>query len=85
MGSVSPFVGDGKPAPSYPLANTLTTPDVSIGGIGAPVLFSGLTPDLVGLYQINVSIPGNAPKGLGIPLTITQGGVTYTVNVRVVE
>ena len=85
MGRVSPSVEDGQPAPSYPLANTLQQPDVAIGGVGAPVLFSGLTPDLVGLYQINVSIPGNAPKGLGIPLTITQGAFTHTVNVRVVE
>jgi len=85
LGKVSPFVENGRPAPSDPLATTIDQPEVNIGGVGAPVLFSGLTPGQVGLYQLNVSIPGNAPKGLGIPLNIVVGTTTHTVNVRVVE
>ncbi|MEO5925598.1 MAG: cytochrome D1 domain-containing protein [Bryobacteraceae bacterium] len=85
LGKVSPFVENGRPAPSDPLATTVAQPEVNIGGIGAPVLFSGLAPGQVGLYQLNVTVPGNAPKGLGIPLNIVANGVTHTVNVRVVE
>ncbi|MEP6962257.1 MAG: hypothetical protein ABI995_09265, partial [Acidobacteriota bacterium] len=85
LGKVSPFVENGQPAPSDPLATTLTDPVVILGGVGMPVLFSGLAPGQVGLYQVNVSVPGNAPLGLGIPLSITQGGVTHTVTVRVVN
>ena len=49
------------------------------------MLFSGLAPGQVGLYQLNVTVPGNTPKGLGIPLNIVANGITHTVNVRVVE
>jgi uncharacterized protein (TIGR03437 family) len=85
LGKVSPFVENGRPAPADPLAATLESPEVTIGNVGVPVLFSGLTPGQVGLYQLNVQIPGNAPKGLSVPLTIAAGGVTHTVNVRVVD
>jgi uncharacterized protein (TIGR03437 family) len=85
LGKVTPFVENGRPAPSDPLATTVTDPQVNIGGVGLPVLYSGLTPGQVGLYQLNVSVPGNTPKGLGIPLNIVQGGITTTVTVRVVE
>jgi uncharacterized protein (TIGR03437 family) len=85
LGKVTPFVENGRPAPSETLATTLVDPEVNIGGVGMPVLFSGLTPGQVGLYQLNVTVPGNAPRGLGIPLNIVQGGITHTVNVRVVE
>jgi len=37
------------------------------------------------LYQINVEVSFNAPLGLSIPLTITQGTATHSVNVRVVN
>jgi uncharacterized protein (TIGR03437 family) len=85
LGKVSPLVEDGRPAPFEPLAETLTKPEVTLGGVGLPVLYSGLTPGQVGLYQLNVSVPGNAPKGLSIPFTITHNGATNTVSVRVVE
>ena len=85
LGKVTPFVEDGRPAPSDPLATTVAQPEVNIGGIGAPVLFSGLAPGQVGLYQLNVTVPGNTPRGLGIPLNIVANGITHTVNVRVVE
>lgn len=85
MGKVSPLVENGRPAPYEPLAYTIDSPDVAIGGIGSPVLYSGLAPGQVGLYQINISVPSNTPKGLSVPLTIKQGGQTNTVNVRVVD
>jgi uncharacterized protein (TIGR03437 family) len=85
MGKVSPLVENGRPAPFEPLAYTIDQPDVNIGGVGLPVLYSGLAPGQVGLYQINVSVPSNTPKGLSVPLTIKQGAQTNTVNVRIVD
>jgi uncharacterized protein (TIGR03437 family) len=85
LGKVTPFVENGRPAPSSPLATTVTDTEVNVGGVAANVLFSGLAPGQVGLYQLNVTIPWNAPKGLGIPLNIVQGGTTHTVNVRIVD
>lgn len=85
LGAVNPPVKDGDPAPLDPLSSTVNTPKVSIGGMDAPVLFSGLVPGYVGLYVLNVGVPSNTPQGLSVPLTISQGGVTYSQNVRVVQ
>ena len=42
--------------------------------------FAGLAPGYVGLYQVNVPIPAAAPPGLGISLTLKEGGqVSNTV------
>jgi uncharacterized protein (TIGR03437 family) len=57
------------------LASTLVTPTVTIGGLAAQVLFSGLTPGSVGLYQIDVKLPTDTPSGVQ-PLVIEQNGVT---------
>ena len=35
---------------------------------------AGLTPGLVGLYQVNFQVPDNTPDGI-LPLVITQSGV----------
>ena len=41
-----------------------------IGGRPATVVFKGLAPGLAGLYQINLTVPANAPIGASIPLAI---------------
>jgi hypothetical protein len=63
-------------APANALAETLTTPRVTIGGAPANVLFSGLTPRQVGLYQVNVVVPESTPKGPDVPVAISIGSVT---------
>src|SRR5262249_50871431 len=35
--------------------------------------FAGLAPGLSGVYQINVTIPGDTPPGLDLPLLLRQG------------
>jgi uncharacterized protein (TIGR03437 family) len=47
-----------------------------LGGVRATPLFVGLTPNFVGLYQINVVVPFNAPRGDKIPMRIEGSGVT---------
>ena len=84
LGFVSPFVEPGYPAAEVPLSLTTVQPEVTFGGAPGDVIYSGLTPNLVGLHQINVRIPGNAPKGLQVPLTI-NAGLSTTVLVRIVE
>jgi len=54
-----------------------------IAGRKADVLFSGLTPGTVGLYQVNARIPADAPSGLQ-PLVITANGiVSKSVNIPI--
>jgi uncharacterized protein (TIGR03437 family) len=62
---------DGAGAPLNPLYQTTAAVTATIGGVDAPVLFSGLTPLLVGLYQVNVQVPATAPAGDAVPLVLT--------------
>jgi subtilisin-like proprotein convertase family protein len=52
------------------LYRTRSLPAVSIGGIRAEVLYSGLAPGLTGVWQINVRIPDEAPAGRQVPAVI---------------
>ncbi|MCH7977835.1 MAG: S8 family serine peptidase [Acidobacteria bacterium] len=63
LGTTSPPVDTGIPASSNPLSRTQTTPFVTIGGISAPVTFSGLAPTFVGLYQVNIQVPFGVSAG----------------------
>lgn len=68
FGATSPSVATGAAAPSAePLARITPTPSVAFGGgIGrVPVepFFAGLTPTYAGLYQLNVFVPADSPKG----------------------
>jgi len=85
LGQTNPPVPDGVPAPLSPLAVALTPPTVTLGGVQIPVAYYGLTPGEVGVYQINAKIPANVPTGMSIPLSITQGSVTTSLSVRVVD
>ena len=85
MGRTTGDVAAGFPSPADPLATVLAPPEVSLGGVQLPVLFAGLVPGLVGLYQINVGVPDYVPEGIDIPLTVTQGGYSVTLSVRVVK
>jgi uncharacterized protein (TIGR03437 family) len=50
------------------------------------VTFAGLLGGNVGVYQINAVVPfKGVPSGFDIPLTISQGGSSTTLNVRVVD
>ena len=74
FGPVSPAPASGA-APEG-LAHTATVPEVRVGGLPARVLFSGLAPGFVGLNQINIEIPREAPVGTTVPLTVSVGSAT---------
>jgi uncharacterized protein (TIGR03437 family) len=84
-GQTSPQVADGAAAPMSPLAHVINPPTVTLGGVTLNTMFGGLTPGSVGLCQFNVAVPASAPEGTSIPLTITQGSNSQTVNVRVIQ
>lgn len=75
LGSTNSPIPDGAGAPFNPLAVTAVTPTVTLNGTSASVLFAGLTPGLVGLYQVNFQIPPGTPNGNAI-VVLTQGSFT---------
>ena len=65
-------------------SSTPTLPLVTVGGVPATVQFSGLAPTLLGVYQINVLIPANAPPGSAVPVALSIGGVpSNTVTIAI--
>jgi uncharacterized protein (TIGR03437 family) len=69
-GELTSPVEDGVPATAIA---TKEKPRVTLGGVEAEVLYSGLTPGLAGLWQINAVVPATAPLGANVPLVVTQG------------
>jgi uncharacterized protein (TIGR03437 family) len=55
-----------------------------LNSVELPVQYAGLTPGFIGLYQVNVPIPGGTAPGASLSLTIKAGGVlSNTVNVAI--
>ncbi|MGA2115138.1 MAG: hypothetical protein ABSH56_10370 [Bryobacteraceae bacterium] len=69
----------GSPASTTLLSRTTTNPTVTIGGVEAAVLFSGLAPGTVGEYQVNVQVPAGLSPGLAIPVAIAIGGAASNI------
>src|SRR5262249_35270488 len=68
LGPTNPAPATGQPAPATePLARVVQTPTINLGGGigGIPVtpFYAGLTPTYAGLYQVNITLPLNIPKG----------------------
>ena len=83
LGQVAPPVDDG--AAPCPLSGcppgawqstTLGAPAVRVGGVQAKVEFSGLSPQFVGVYQVNFQVPAEAPTGNSVPLQLQMAGYT---------
>lgn len=79
LGAVDSPPADGQNSLDQ-LRTNLVTPQVTIGGMTAPVLFSGLSPQFVGVNQINLTVP-NVPAGNSLPLQIQLGGITSSASV----
>jgi uncharacterized protein (TIGR03437 family) len=86
-GAVTPTQRDGVAPPANTPIGNLPVPTqsvtVTIGGLGgvpgltAPTTFVGIPEALVGVVQINYTVPANAPLGPQ-PIVVTVGGVAST-------
>ncbi|HXE74406.1 MAG TPA: PQQ-dependent sugar dehydrogenase [Candidatus Xenobia bacterium] len=75
LGPVTNQPATGAAAPANPLSQTTSTPTVTVGGVPATVLFSGLAPPFVGLYVVTLQVPADAPTGNSVPVVLTIGGI----------
>jgi uncharacterized protein (TIGR03437 family) len=66
-----PAPADGAAAQLPTIYRTTNSVSATIGGVAAPVVFSGLTPTLVALYQVNVQVPAGVPTGDAVPVVLT--------------
>jgi uncharacterized protein (TIGR03437 family) len=82
LGPVGPAIADGA-ASSDTLRSTLSVPTVLIGGISAQVTFSGLSPQFVGVNQINVVVPNGVTAGGTVPLQIRIGSLPTSNQVTI--
>jgi uncharacterized protein (TIGR03437 family) len=81
LGAVSPADSSGA-ASLDALRKATTMPTVLIGGVSAEVTFAGLSPQFVGVNQINVVVPKVSTPGV-VPLQIKSGGVTTSNKVTI--
>jgi uncharacterized protein (TIGR03437 family) len=76
LGTVTGTNGEAPPAdgaapPLTSIYKSVASVSATIGGTDVPVLFAGLTPSLVGLYQVNVQVTDAVPAGDAVPVVIT--------------
>jgi uncharacterized protein (TIGR03437 family) len=81
LGAVDSTIADGA-ASSDKLRNTVTMPQVLIDGISAAVAFSGLSPQFVGVNQINVTVPSATKTGV-VSLQLRMSAITTTDKVTI--
>jgi uncharacterized protein (TIGR03437 family) len=87
LGPTAPEVASGAGSPLNPLSKV----DIGVKVVltdgffstSVDAYFAGLTPNLVGLYQINFQVPTNAPKGDSINLALQLGGDTLSPPVNI--
>jgi uncharacterized protein (TIGR03437 family) len=80
LGATNPPVATGALSPGIePLGRPTAPATVTIDGAPAEVVFSGLTPSGIGLFQINFKVPDNARLNVPLEVLVRQGG--YTANV----
>jgi len=86
LGLVTPEATDSVASPDR-LRTTFATPTVLIGGFPAVVTFSGLSPQFVGVNQINIVVPESAwgPSGSGgkWPIQIELNGILTSDKVTI--
>jgi len=71
QGTLDVPIPTGSAAPQDPPIGALATVSATVGGQNTEVTFAGMTPGLVGVFQVNLRIPALAPGDY--PLAIGVG------------
>lgn len=73
MGLTQTPVASGAASPNDP-ARVAYPPSITLDGATVDYDFAGRTPGLVGVYQINMTVPARAKDG-NLTLSLAQAGV----------
>ena len=82
LGAVTPVTTTGA-VPANPLPQTTVKPSVLIDGQPANLLWAGLAPGFVGLYQVNVQVPATLTTGTHQLQLVVNGAASNTVTFAV--
>jgi len=87
MGQTVPAATDGVPVTGGTVSGTQVIIGESVlpnSGLTITPDYAGFTPGFVGVYQINVRLPGNATTGPAVPVYLNINGVTSNkVNIAI--
>ena len=79
LGPVDPDPGPGNPASASPPSLSVYPVSATVGGVRAPVFFSGLAPGFVGLNQVNIQVPPDSPLGdVDVVLSVVIENITFS-------
>ncbi len=73
LGETDPPGQTGEGAPSF--SRVLLPVTVTVGGVEASVVYQGLAPGFVGLYQVNAVLPTTVTPGDNEEVVILQNGI----------
>jgi uncharacterized protein (TIGR03437 family) len=74
QGAVQPPVATGTPSPTDPLAHSAYPVTATFGGEPTAIMFAGLSPGLVGLFQVNLCVP--LIESGSYPLEVSVNGIS---------
>ena len=84
LGPVTDAPPSGEPSSGERISFTTAPPTVTVGGKQAQAIFSGLTPGVVGLYQMNAILAPDTPTG-DQPIVVSIGGVSSKASILPVQ
>lgn len=88
QGDVTPFLATGGSPTSGTAIKNLPVPrlpvSITVGGVKAAITFAGIAPGLIGVSQINFTIPKGVAAGVQ-PVVVTVGGASSSgASIRIV-
>jgi uncharacterized protein (TIGR03437 family) len=83
FGPVSPGVETGRVAPADPLSGVANPIDVRLGTTALDVVFAGLMPGQIGVYQVIAKVPATFEQSDQLSLSMGTGDAQSTARVPV--
>jgi uncharacterized protein (TIGR03437 family) len=83
LGAVNGTLADGAATPANPPLSTVSAPQMTIANAPLTISFSGLTPGLIGIYQVNAAAPASFSQSGSAAMQVTAAGQTVTAPIAV--